>query len=43
MLTGCFGLLAAAADKLPLIGEEIRDTLYPESSSDSGKPPWELF
>jgi len=42
MLTGCFGLLAAAADKLPLIGEEIRGTLYPESSSDSGKPPWEL-
>ena len=42
MLTGCFGLLAAAADKLPLIGEEIRDTLYPESSANSGKPPWEL-
>jgi len=42
MLTGCFGLLAAAADKLPLIGEEIRGTLKPESSSDSGKPPWEL-
>ncbi len=42
MLTGCFGLLAAAADKLPLIGEEIRNTLYPESSPDSGKPPWEL-
>ena len=42
MLTGCFGLLAAAADKLPLIGDEIKDTLYPESSADSGKPPWEL-
>ncbi len=42
MLTGCFGLLAAAADKLPEIGEQIRESLYPESSSDSGKPPWEL-
>jgi len=43
MLTGCFGLLAAAADKLPLIGEQIRDSLYPKSSSDSGKPPWEIL
>ena len=43
MLTGCFGLLAAAADKLPLIGDQIRDSLYPKSSSDSGKPPWELL
>jgi uncharacterized protein (DUF1786 family) len=42
MLTGCFGLLAAAADKLPEIGELIRESLYPESNSDSGKPPWEL-
>ena len=42
MLTGCFGLLAAAADKLPSIGEHIRNSLYPESSSYSGKPPWEL-
>ena len=42
MLTGCFGLLAAAADKLPRLGEQIRKSLYPESSSDSGKPPWEL-
>lgn len=42
MLTGCFGLLAAAGDKLPGIGGEIRDSLYPQSSSDSGKPPWEL-
>jgi uncharacterized protein (DUF1786 family) len=42
MLTGCFGLLAAAADKFPLIGEQIRNSLYPESNSDSGKPPWEL-
>ena len=42
MLTGCFGLLAAAADKLPSIGEQIRNSLYPESSSYSGKPPWEL-
>lgn len=42
MLTGCFGLLAAAADKLPQIGEQIRNSLYPESSSESGKPPWEL-
>jgi len=43
MLTGCFGLLAAAADKLPLIGEQIRDSLYPKSGSDSGKPPWEIL
>jgi len=43
MLTGCFGLLAAAADKLPLIGEQIRDFLYSQSGSDSGKPPWELL
>jgi len=43
MLTGCFGLLAAAVDKLPSIGEQIRDSLYPESSSDSGKPPWEIL
>ena len=42
MLTGCFGLLAAAADNLPVIGGEIRDSLYPKASSDSGKPPWEL-
>jgi uncharacterized protein (DUF1786 family) len=43
MLTGCFGLLAAAADKLPSIGEQIRDSLYPKSTSDSGKPPWEIL
>ena len=43
MLTGCFGLLAAAADKLPMIGEDIRDSLYPKSNSESGKPPWELL
>ena len=43
MLTGCFGLLAAAADKLPSIGEQIRDSLYPKSGSESGKPPWELI
>lgn len=42
MLTGCFGLLAAAADKLPRVGEQIRNSLSPQSSSDSGKPPWEL-
>jgi uncharacterized protein (DUF1786 family) len=42
MLTGCFGLLAAAADVLPRVGEQIRKSLYPESSSDSGRPPWEL-
>jgi len=42
MLTGCFGLLAAAADKLPHVGEQIKNSLYPESSTDSGKPPWEL-
>jgi uncharacterized protein (DUF1786 family) len=42
MLTGCFGLLAAAAAKLPRLGEQIWKSLTPESSSSSGKPPWEL-
>jgi hypothetical protein len=43
MLTGCFGLLAAAVEKLPELGDEIRNGLFPEVESDSGKPPWELF
>ncbi len=43
MLTGCFGLLAAAAETFPELGEEIRDGLFPEDASFSGRPPWELF
>ena len=42
MLTGCFGLLAAAADTYPELGETIRGSLFPTSEDDSGKPPWEL-
>ncbi|MFL7812464.1 MAG: DUF1786 domain-containing protein [Anaerolineales bacterium] len=42
MLTGCFGLLAAAADVFPDLGDEIRDSLFPSREDDSGLPPWEL-
>ena len=40
MLTGCFGLLAAAADVYPEIGEPIRESL--QGKGGSGTPPWEL-
>ena len=43
MLTGCFGLLFAAMEKLPEVGEEIRQGLFPDIRNDSGKPPWELI
>ena len=40
MLTGCFGLLAAIADLLPELGNQIRPSLY---GKDAGpRPPWEL-
>ncbi len=40
MITGCFGLLAAAADVLPELGETIRTSLAGEGSR--GTAPWEL-
>ena len=39
MLTGCFGLLAAAAESFPDLGETIRKSL---NVDETGKPPWEL-
>ena len=42
MLTGCFGLLAAAADTFPEMGEAIRKSLYRDQGEESGKLPWEL-
>jgi len=39
MLTGCFGMLAAAADVLPDLGEVIWSSL--EGVGGSGTPPWE--
>lgn len=43
MLTGCFGLLAAAGEVFPELGQRIRDSLLPGSEDRSGKPPWELL
>jgi uncharacterized protein (DUF1786 family) len=40
MLTGCFGLLAAAADVLPELGEEISQSLRGERRKST--PPWEV-
>jgi uncharacterized protein (DUF1786 family) len=42
MLTGCFGLLAAAAESFPDLGEIIRKSLNREQGIETGKPPWEL-
>lgn len=42
MLTGCFGLLAAAAEIFPDLGSEIKDSLFPGKEDESGLPPWEL-
>jgi hypothetical protein len=40
MLTGCFGLLAAVADLIPELSDQIRPSLY---GQDAGpRPPWEL-
>lgn len=40
MIAGCFGLLAAAADALPELGEPIRQSL--RGAGGSGTPPWEV-
>jgi uncharacterized protein (DUF1786 family) len=42
MLTGCFGLLAAAADVFPELGSEIKDALNSAGPAPSGLPPWEI-
>lgn len=40
MLTGCYGLLAGVADKMPELGPAIRASL--QGKGGSGTPPWEL-
>jgi uncharacterized protein (DUF1786 family) len=40
MIAGCFGLLAAAADVLPEVGEAIRVSLG--GSGDRGVAPWDV-
>jgi hypothetical protein len=40
MITGCFGLLAATADVMPELGEEIRASLYGMGST--GVAPWDV-
>jgi uncharacterized protein (DUF1786 family) len=40
MLTGCFGLLAGVADRVPAISEPIRASL--QGKGGSGTPPWEI-
>jgi uncharacterized protein (DUF1786 family) len=40
MIAGCFGLLAAAADVLPEVGEEIHPSLG--GSSGRGVAPWDV-
>jgi hypothetical protein len=40
MIAGCFGLLAATADLLPGLGEEVRASL--QGAGGSGTPPWEI-
>jgi uncharacterized protein (DUF1786 family) len=40
MIAGCFGVLAAAGDLLPDLGEQIRASLH--GGGGSGTPPWEL-
>lgn len=39
MLAGCFGILCAAADLLPALGDEIRDALAGRTSSAA---PWDI-
>ena len=43
MLTGCFGLLAAAGEIFPELGQEILASLRTDGENASGKPPWEVF
>ena len=40
MIAGCFGLLAAAADVLPELGEEIRHSL--DGTGRHGVAPWDV-
>ena len=40
MISGCFGLLAATADLLPDLGEEIKASMG--GAGGSGTPPWEI-
>ena len=40
MIAGCFGLLAAAAEVLPELGETIRHSL--QGAGGAGTPPWEI-
>jgi uncharacterized protein (DUF1786 family) len=42
MLTGCFGLLAAAADIFPVLGDTICKSLQRKAGGETGQPPWEL-
>ena len=42
MLTGCFGLLAAAAEIFPELGGQIRESLAGGNQAGGGKPPWEI-
>jgi hypothetical protein len=39
MIAGCFGLLAAVADVLPELGEDLRASLQ---GAVPGVPPWEV-
>ncbi|HMN59924.1 MAG TPA: DUF1786 family protein, partial [Anaerolinea sp.] len=41
MISGCFGLLAAAADCLPDLRDELRAALAP--GGGRGTPPWEVL
>jgi uncharacterized protein (DUF1786 family) len=43
MLTGCFGLLAAAAEIFPELGDQIRNSLAGGNEGEGGKPPWEIL
>jgi len=43
MLTGCFGLLAAAGEVFPELSQRIRESLQGDGEEGSGKPPWELL
>ncbi len=42
MLTGCFGLLAAAGERFPELGDVIRDSLSGGQGDKRGPTPWEL-
>ncbi len=39
MITGCFGLLAAAADRIPALHEPVMHAL--QNDAGVGRPPWE--